>query len=110
MLFLFGVATKLCLRRVAFGDIAANEVVLLICLGPDPGPLQCDLMAIGVDVAALEVPHIPPAPRSAHLIARALKVVRVNEACCAVSDHILGAVSENRKAARTYLNQRTLPV
>src|SRR5437868_350953 len=62
-------------------------------------------MAIGMDVAALEVPHIPSAPRGAHLIARALKVVRMNEACCTVADHVLGPVSENRKAARTHLDK-----
>jgi hypothetical protein len=50
------------------------------------------------------------APGGAHFIAGPVEIVRVNEVCRTVPDHILRRVSENRKAARTHLDKCPLPV
>ena len=76
-------------RGALLRQVAADEEMPSHRLRPGAGPVQRDGLAVLVDVAGLEVSLLLPAPRRAHLAARALEIVGVDEFDGAVADHFL---------------------
>jgi hypothetical protein len=95
------------LGRLEGGDVASNEKVLLFGFGPHTGPPQGHDPAILVHVPALEVARLPAVARRAHLVSRAVEILRVQELCGAVPDHLVGVVPQDENRARADPNEGT---
>ena len=67
------------LRGLLLREIAADEEMAPHRLRPRPHPVQRHRVTVPVEVARLEVAHLPAAPRRAHLVAGVVEVVGVNE-------------------------------
>ena len=72
------------------GQVAADEEVPPDRLGPGPHPCQHHRVAVLVDIARVEVAHLPAAPRRPHLLAGAVEIVRMDELDRAMPDHLFG--------------------
>src|SRR5438874_11472261 len=92
-------------RRLLLGQIAADEEVTPHRLRPCSHPVQRYGLSVLVDVTRLEAAHLSPAARRAHLAARAVEIVGMDEFDRAVSDHFRGLVTEDGPGARADLDE-----
>ena len=83
---------ELRLGGLLLGEVAADEEMALHRLRPGAHPVQRDLVTVVVVVARLEAALDRATPRRAHLAARLLEVIGVNELDGAVPDHVLRLV------------------
>ncbi|MFK4673424.1 hypothetical protein ABIF37_005827 [Bradyrhizobium diazoefficiens] len=77
------------------GEVAADEEMAPHRLGPGAHPVQRNLVTIVVIVARLEAALDRAAPGRAHLAARFLEVIRVDELDRTVPDHVVRAEAED---------------
>ncbi|MGY2937090.1 hypothetical protein ACVWZ6_006692 [Bradyrhizobium sp. GM6.1] len=96
---------ELRLGRLLLGEVAADEEMALDRLGPGAHPVQRDLVTVVVVVARLEAALDRATPRRAHLVARLLEVIGMNELGGAVPDHVFRIQAENGLHARADLDE-----
>ena len=94
-------------RGLLFGQIPADEEMASNRLRPRSGPVQCDRLALLVDIARLEIALALSPSRRPHLPAGMLEIVGVDEFHCGMSDHVGGLIAEDRGDARADLDEIT---
>jgi hypothetical protein len=92
-------------RGLLFREVAADEEMPPHRLRPCSHPGQRHRVPVPVDIAGLEIAHLPPAPRRAHLCPRAVEIVGMNELERAMSDHLLGPIAQDGHGARADLDK-----
>ena len=92
-------------RGALFGEVAADEEMPSHRLRPCSHPGQRHGLAVLVDIAGLEVAHLPPAPRRPHLFTRAVEIVGMDEFDRAVPDHFVGPIAQDGHGARADLDE-----
>ena len=92
-------------QHQALGHVAADEEILPVRLGPDPGPGDRHRVTVLVQVAAFERARERAAARAPHFVARALQIVGENEVRRAASVHVFRRMAEDRARARAHAHE-----
>ena len=98
------------LRQLLLGHFAADEGVLLSTFRPCARPSEGYHMALLVDVARLEVARMPASARQAHLIARGIEILGIDEVRTAAPDHLVGSIAQDTFATRADMRERAATV
>ena len=106
---LLGLA-ELGFRGLLFRQVPADEEMPPHRLRPVSHPGQRHRVPVLVEVAGLEIAHLPAAPRQPHFVARAVEIVGMDEFDRGVPDHFRGLIAQDGHRAGADLDEGSLGV